>query len=94
MYLSGALLGVLVGRGKWKKRPQCCLLPGLSIKVVTFINIFIIIMIMMFIRDRLIHVFNAAKHYNFLNTLDDHSSSITAVRYILVTMMLVIVNFV
>jgi len=33
-------------------------------------------------RDRLIHVFNAAKHYNFLNTLDDHSSSITAVRFL------------
>merc|ERR550534_980321 len=33
-------------------------------------------------RDRLIHVFNAAKHYGFLTTLDDHSSSITAVRFL------------
>ena len=33
-------------------------------------------------RDRLIHVFNAAKHYSFLTTLDDHSSSITAVRFL------------
>ena len=31
-------------------------------------------------RDRLIHVFNAGKNYGFLTTLDDHSSSITAVR--------------
>ncbi|XP_044734797.1 WD repeat-containing protein 62 isoform X2 [Chrysoperla carnea] len=33
-------------------------------------------------RDRLIHVFNVDDHYNILQTLDDHSSSITAVRLI------------
>ena len=33
-------------------------------------------------RDRLIHVFNAGKNYGFLTTLDDHSSSITAVRFL------------
>ncbi|KAK0089384.1 hypothetical protein PV325_007542, partial [Microctonus aethiopoides] len=32
-------------------------------------------------RDRLIHVFNVDEGYNFLQTLDDHSSSITAVRF-------------
>ncbi|XP_015117371.1 mitogen-activated protein kinase-binding protein 1 isoform X2 [Diachasma alloeum] len=32
-------------------------------------------------RDRLIHVFNVDKGYDFLQTLDDHSSSITAVRF-------------
>ncbi|XP_076663120.1 WD repeat domain 62 [Andrena cerasifolii] len=32
-------------------------------------------------RDRLIHVFSVDQGYNFLQTLDDHSSSITAVRY-------------
>lgn len=32
-------------------------------------------------RDRLIHVFNVDQGYNFLQTLDDHSSSITAVRF-------------
>ena len=32
-------------------------------------------------RDRLIHVFDSAKNYEFLNTLDDHSSSITAVKF-------------
>lgn len=42
--------------------------------------IMIMIITMILIRDRLIHVFNAAKHYGFLTTLDDHSSSITAVR--------------
>ena len=31
-------------------------------------------------RDRLIHVFNSSRDYSFLNTLDDHSSSITAIR--------------
>ena len=31
-------------------------------------------------RDRLIHVFNATRDYGFLHTLDDHSSSITAIR--------------
>ena len=41
----GTLLGVLLGRGQWKKRPQCCLLPRFSIKVVIF-RIVIIIMIM------------------------------------------------
>jgi WD40 repeat protein len=34
-------------------------------------------------RDRLIHVFNVSRDYNFLTTLDDHSSSITAVRFLL-----------
>ena len=33
-------------------------------------------------RDRLIHCFNAGKNYGFLTTLDDHSSSITAVRFL------------
>ncbi|KAG8229700.1 hypothetical protein J437_LFUL009825, partial [Ladona fulva] len=33
-------------------------------------------------RDRLIHVFSVDEEYNFLQTLDDHSSSITAVRFI------------
>ena len=33
-------------------------------------------------RDRLIHLFNAGSKYNFLATLDDHSSSITAVRFL------------
>ncbi|XP_050438711.1 mitogen-activated protein kinase-binding protein 1 [Adelges cooleyi] len=33
-------------------------------------------------RDRLIHVFNVNKGYDFTQTLDDHSSSITAVRFI------------
>ncbi|XP_037079636.1 mitogen-activated protein kinase-binding protein 1-like [Pollicipes pollicipes] len=32
-------------------------------------------------RDRLIHLFNADQEYQFLQTLDDHSSSITAVRF-------------
>ncbi|XP_043190518.1 mitogen-activated protein kinase-binding protein 1-like isoform X2 [Amphibalanus amphitrite] len=32
-------------------------------------------------RDRLIHLFNADQDYQFLQTLDDHSSSITAVRF-------------
>lgn len=32
-------------------------------------------------RDRLIHVFDVSKDYNFMQTLDDHSSSITAVRF-------------
>ena len=32
-------------------------------------------------RDRLIHVFDANKDYEFLNTVDDHSSSITAVKF-------------
>lgn len=32
-------------------------------------------------RDRLIHVFCVNEGYNFLQTLDDHSSSITAVRF-------------
>ncbi|KAK2583706.1 hypothetical protein KPH14_009627 [Odynerus spinipes] len=32
-------------------------------------------------RDRLIHVFNVDQGYNFSQTLDDHSSSITAVRF-------------
>ncbi|KAI4454792.1 wd repeat domain 62 isoform g [Holotrichia oblita] len=31
-------------------------------------------------RDRLIHVFDVNRDYDFLQTLDDHSSSITAVR--------------
>ena len=33
-------------------------------------------------RDRLIHVFNATRDYGFLSTLDDHSSSITAIRFL------------
>jgi len=33
-------------------------------------------------RDRLIHLFNAGRNYSFLSTLDDHSSSITAVRFL------------
>ncbi|CAB4068842.1 MAPKBP1 [Lepeophtheirus salmonis] len=33
-------------------------------------------------RDRLIHIFNATRDYNFLTTLDDHSSSITAVKFL------------
>lgn len=32
-------------------------------------------------RDRLIHVFDVNQGYNLLQTLDDHSSSITAVRF-------------
>ncbi|XP_065213511.1 WD repeat-containing protein 62 isoform X3 [Planococcus citri] len=33
-------------------------------------------------RDRLIHVFDASDYYKFVETLDDHSSSITAIRFI------------
>lgn len=33
-------------------------------------------------RDRLVHVFDVSQGYNFLQTLDDHSSSITAVRFL------------
>ncbi|BES87447.1 WD domain, G-beta repeat [Nesidiocoris tenuis] len=33
-------------------------------------------------RDRLVHVFDVDEDYNFLQTLDDHSSSITAVRFL------------
>ncbi|XP_074041740.1 WD repeat domain 62 isoform X2 [Leptinotarsa decemlineata] len=33
-------------------------------------------------RDRLIHVFDMKERYEFLQTLDDHSSSITAVRFL------------
>jgi len=33
-------------------------------------------------RDRLIHLFNGGSNYNFLATLDDHSASITAVRFL------------
>lgn len=33
-------------------------------------------------RDRLVHVFNTRQGYEFLQTLDDHSSSITAVRFL------------
>nr|CAD7444973.1 unnamed protein product [Timema bartmani] len=33
-------------------------------------------------RDRLIHVFNVDEEYNFVQTLDDHSSSITAVKFL------------
>ena len=32
-------------------------------------------------RDRLIHVLDAARDYSLLQTLDEHSSSITAVRF-------------
>ncbi|KAL1117743.1 hypothetical protein AAG570_004058, partial [Ranatra chinensis] len=33
-------------------------------------------------RDRLVHVFDVKEDYNFVQTLDDHSSSITAVRFL------------
>ncbi|XP_060533650.1 mitogen-activated protein kinase-binding protein 1 isoform X2 [Cylas formicarius] len=33
-------------------------------------------------RDRLIHVFDTKQGYDFVQTLDDHSSSITAVRFL------------
>lgn len=33
-------------------------------------------------RDRLLHIFNADENYNFLRTIDDHSSAITAVRFV------------
>uniref|UniRef100_A0AAR5Q0L6 MABP1/WDR62 second WD40 domain-containing protein n=1 Tax=Dendroctonus ponderosae TaxID=77166 RepID=A0AAR5Q0L6_DENPD len=33
-------------------------------------------------RDRLIHVFDTKNEYDFVQTLDDHSSSITAVRFL------------
>ncbi|XP_050299920.1 uncharacterized protein LOC126738571 isoform X2 [Anthonomus grandis grandis] len=33
-------------------------------------------------RDRLIHVFDTKSDYDFVQTLDDHSSSITAVRFL------------
>lgn len=33
-------------------------------------------------RDRLIHVFDACREYGFVHTLDDHSSSITAIRFL------------
>lgn len=33
-------------------------------------------------RDRLIHVFDVDQDYAFQQTLDDHSSSITAVRFV------------
>lgn len=33
-------------------------------------------------RDRLVHVFDVEEDYNFVQTLDDHSSSITAVRFL------------
>lgn len=32
-------------------------------------------------RDRLIHVLNVEKNYNLEQTLDDHSSSITAIKF-------------
>ena len=32
-------------------------------------------------RDRLIHVFKAGSEYSFLQTLDDHSASIPAVKF-------------
>lgn len=32
-------------------------------------------------RDRLIHVLNVEEDYSLLQTLDEHSSSITAVRF-------------
>lgn len=34
-------------------------------------------------RDRLIHIFSVDQGYSFLQTLDDHSSSITSVRFVL-----------
>lgn len=33
-------------------------------------------------RDKLIHIFDALNDYNFLQTIDDHSSSITAIRFV------------
>uniref|UniRef100_T1IQM5 MABP1/WDR62 second WD40 domain-containing protein n=1 Tax=Strigamia maritima TaxID=126957 RepID=T1IQM5_STRMM len=33
-------------------------------------------------RDRLIHIFDVNQGYSFIQTLDDHSSSITAVRFV------------
>lgn len=33
-------------------------------------------------RDRLLHVFNVDREYELMQTLDDHSSSITAVRFL------------
>ena len=92
--LLGALPGILAGRGEWKERSQRCIIFGFSIEVVTFVIFAICVIIVIIVievitfllllttisRDRLIHVFNAAKHYGFLTTLDDHSSSITAVR--------------
>ena len=33
-------------------------------------------------RDRLIHIFDISREYSFLQTLDDHSSSITAIRFL------------
>ena len=32
-------------------------------------------------RDRLIHVFTVADHYQHIQTIDDHSASITAIRF-------------
>ena len=32
-------------------------------------------------RDRILHVFDVEQNYKLLQTLDDHSSSITAVRF-------------
>ena len=32
-------------------------------------------------RDRLIHVFKAGPEYSFLQTLDDHSASIPAIKF-------------
>lgn len=32
-------------------------------------------------RDRLIHVFNLEKNYSLEQTLNDHSASVTAVRF-------------
>jgi WD40 repeat protein len=33
-------------------------------------------------RDRLIHIFDVKQQYSFLQTMDDHSSSITAVKFV------------
>lgn len=33
-------------------------------------------------RDRLIHVFDVAQNYHLLQTLDDHSSSITSIKFV------------
>ena len=32
-------------------------------------------------RDRLIHVFTVADHYQHIQTIDDHSASITAIKF-------------
>ncbi|PRD31862.1 UNVERIFIED_CONTAM: mapkbp1 [Trichonephila clavipes] len=33
-------------------------------------------------RDRLVHIFDAQKNYSFAQTLDDHTSSVTAAKFV------------